>query len=112
MGIFIEDKYFEQKLDDGSVIWTKTSCVINALNYYKNECLKIISNAESTLNKTPRIMAINSFEKAMEKIHQIQEAQRRIIEARQVLQRINMQLQRIAETSTKINKPDENQPGN
>ena len=62
---FIEDKYFETKLDDGTVVYTRTRFIVEALKYYRNECFKIIESGEKRIKETPRLMVVSSFEEAM-----------------------------------------------
>lgn len=94
--IFIEDKYYEAKLADGSTVYTKTSYIVNALKYYRNQCLKIIENSEKEIKGTPRLMVVESFEAAIKKIDQMTNAQVRIRKAHDLMDKIDGILRRMA----------------
>lgn len=86
---FIEDKYFEAKLDDGTVVYTRTRYIVEALKYYRNEFLKIIETGEKTIKETPRFMVVNSFEDAMKKMDKITDTQIKIKKAYEMIEQID-----------------------
>lgn len=94
--IFIEDKYYEAKLDDGTVVYTRTRFIVNALKYYRNQCLEIIKQSENQIKATPRLMVVESFEEAMKKIDKMTNAQVRIRKAHDLLDKIDDMLRRMA----------------
>ncbi|MBQ4542242.1 MAG: hypothetical protein IJA23_05290 [Clostridia bacterium] len=97
---FIEDKYFEAKLDDGTVVYTRTRFIVEALKYYRNECFKIIENGEKTIKETPRLMVVGSFEDAMKRIDKITDTQVRIRKAHELIDRIDKIFKNLANGSS------------
>lgn len=101
--LFIEDNYYEWKGDDGTVVFTRTKNIVNALLYYRNQCLAVIDNCRK---QTPRIMAVESFEELMNKIHKIDNIDMKIRKAENMIIQIDDILKRMS-----INhKPNENTP--
>ena len=97
---FIEDKYFEAKLDDGTVVYTRTRFIVEALKYYRNKCFKIIENGEKTIKETPRLMVVGSFEDAMKRIDKITDTQVRIRKAYELIDRIDKIFKNLANGSS------------
>lgn len=97
---FIEDKYYEAKLDDGSVVYTRTRFVVEALKYYRNECLKFIENGEKRIKETPRLMMVNSFEEAMSRIDKITDTQIKIRKAYEMIDKIDNIFKNLANGSS------------
>ena len=94
--IYIEDRYFETKLDDGTIVSTRTRHIVNALKFYRNQCLEIIKNGENELKKTPRLMMVESFDDAMKKIDRINNTQVRIRKAYDMIDKIDDILRKMA----------------
>lgn len=86
---FIEDKYFETKLDDGTVVYTRTRFIVEALKYYRNECFKIIESGEKRIKETPRLMVVSSFEEAMKRMDKITDTQVKIRKAYEMIDKID-----------------------
>ena len=97
---YIEDKYFEAKLDDGSVVYTRTRFVVEALKYYRNECLKFIESGEKKIKETPRLMVVNSFEDAMKRMDKITDTQVKIRKAYEMIDRIDTIFRNLANGSS------------
>lgn len=97
---YIEDKYFEAKLDDGSVVYTRTRFVVEALKYYRNECLKFIESGEKKIKETPRLMMVNSFEEAMSRIDKITDTQIKIRKAYEMIDKIDNIFRNLANGSS------------
>lgn len=93
---FIEDKYYEAKLPDGSVVFTRTKYIVNALKYYRNECYNIIKNGERFLHETPKLMMVESFEEAMQKMDKIADTQRRVQKAYEMIEKIDAIFKQLA----------------
>ena len=97
---YIEDKYYEAKLDDGSVVYTRTRFVVEALKYYRNECLKFIESGEKRIKETPRLMMVNSFEEAMSRIDKITDTQIKIRKAYEMIDKIDNIFKNLANGSS------------
>ena len=97
---YIEDKYYEAKLDDGSVVYTRTRFVVEALKYYRNECLKFIESGEKRIKETPRLMMVNSFEEAMSRIDKITDTQIKIRKAYEMIDKIDNIFRNLANGSS------------
>ena len=106
---YIEDKYVEKTLDDGTVAYTRTRHIIEALKYYRSECFKIIEDGEKSIKQTPRLMMVSSFEEAMRRIDKISNTQTKIRKARDLVAKIDSILIKIANSSSQspISNPDE-----
>ncbi len=98
-GLYIEDKYYEATLDDGSVVHTRTKYVVNALKHYRSECFKIIETGEKSIKETPRLMVVTSFEEAMQKMDKITDTQVRIRKARKMIEDIDEIFRKLASGS-------------
>lgn len=94
--LYIEDKYYEAKLDDGTVVFTRTRYIVNALKYYRNQCLEIIKLGENKLKQTPRMMMVESFEEAKRKMDSITNTQIRIRKAYDMIDKIDEILRKMA----------------
>jgi hypothetical protein len=101
---YIEDKYFEAKLDDGSVVYTRTRFIVDALKYYRSECLKFIENGERQIKETPRLLVVNSFEDAMKRIDRITDTQVKIRKAYDMVEKIDNIFRNLANGSSQ-NEP-------
>ncbi len=104
--LYIEDKYYETKLPDGSIMFTRTRHIVNALLYYKQQCYDIIEKGNKTISSTPKIMAVNSFEEAMQKINRLTDTKSRIVKAEKMIERIDGILRKMAEKSSQPNLPE------
>lgn len=74
---FIRDNYFEKKLDDGTVIHTRTRYVVEALQYYRDIFLTIAEKNVDIIDKTPPVLTATSFEDARRKIARLTDARKR-----------------------------------
>ena len=101
---YIEDKYYEAKLDDGTVVYTRTRFIVEALKYYRNECLKFIENGEKQIRETPRLLVVNSFEDAMKRMDRITDIQVKIRKAYEMIDRIDTIFRNLANGSSQ-NEP-------
>lgn len=112
--LFIEDKYYEWRGDDGTVVFTRTRNIVNALLYYKNQCYKVIEDSNQIITSAPKIMFAESFEDAMKKINKITDAHKKIDKADALIRQIDETLQRMASKtnpeSIKRTIPEENEP--
>lgn len=97
---YIEDKYFEAKLDDGSVVYTRTRFIVDALKYYRSECLKFIEKGERQIKETPRLLVVNSFEDAMKRIDKINDTQAKIRKAYEIIDKIDNIFRNLANDSS------------
>lgn len=86
---FIEDKYFEAKLPDGSIAFTRTKYIVDAIMYYRQQCMDIIESENKILRSTPKIMTVGSLEEMMNKIHSMTSAQARINKAETMLKKLD-----------------------
>lgn len=93
-----EDKYFEQKLPDGTVVFTRTQNVVNALLYYRKQFIDII---ELTKKQTPRIMMTESFEDLMKKIRKTNDIDKKIRQAEDAIIKIDSILKRMSVNQSK-----------
>ena len=93
---YIEDKYYEAKLDDGSVVYTRTRFIVEALKYYRNECLKFIESGEKRIKETPRLMVVSSFEDAMKRIDKITDTQVKLRKAHEMVDKIDQIFKNLA----------------
>ena len=107
---FIEDKYVEKTLDDGTVAYTRTRFIVESLRYYREECFKIIDDGEKTIKETPRLMFVASFEDAMNRINKISDTQIRIRKAKEFISRIDNILIQIANKTPQSPKPSQDEP--
>ena len=107
---FIEDKYIEKTLDDGSVAYTRTRFIIEALRYYRNECFNIIDNGEKMIKNTPKLFIVESFEEAMNRINKISNTQMRIKKAQDLITKIDNILIKMANKKPQSPKPAQDEP--
>ena len=107
---YIEDKYFEKTLDDGTVAYTRTRFIVESLHYYREECFKIIDNCEKTIKETPRLMFVASFEDAMNRINKISDTQNRIKKAQDLISKIDNILIKMANKKQQSSKPAQDEP--
>ena len=96
-GLPIEDRYYEATLPDGSIVFTRTKYVINAIQFYRQKCIDIINQSQNTLQKTPRLMMVSSYEEAMEKMNKIADTKTRELKAKQLLEKLDKALNSIIE---------------
>lgn len=87
--LYYEDKYYEAKLPDGSIVFTRTRYILDALNYYRNQCLKIISDSNHQADSAPKIMMVESFEEMMKHINKLTNTQIRVKKAQNALMKID-----------------------
>ena len=93
---FIEDKYYEAKLPDGSVVFTRTRYIVNALKYYRNECYNIIKNGERFLHETPRLVLVESYEEAMKTMDKISNTHKKVQKAYELIEKIDAIFKQLA----------------
>lgn len=101
----IEDKYYEATLSDGTVIFTRTRFVVNAIQHYRKQCIDIINHNQNVIRNTPRVMAVTSFEEAMKEIDKLSNAKAREVKATQLLEKLDKMLAQIIAK----NKPPQGQ---
>ncbi len=94
--LYFEDNYYEAKLDDGTVIYTRTRYIVGALKFYREKCLEIIKKSEESIKTTPKFMVVESFEAMMQKIHKIEDTQTRIRKAYDMIDKIDNILRKMA----------------
>ena len=95
--LFIEDKYYESKLPDGSIVFTRTRYIVQAIQFYRRKCLEIINNTDKTLSNTPRVKFVPSFEEAMKEMEKLTDAKKRNIKAKELLEKLDKILQNMAQ---------------
>lgn len=97
--LFIEDKYYESKLPDGSIVFTRTRYVVQAIQFYRQKCLEIINSTDKTLSNTPKIKFVPSFEEAMKEIEKLTDAKTRNAKAKELLEKLDRILHNMAQQS-------------
>lgn len=106
---FIYDNYFESKLDDGTLIYTRTKYVVEALQYYHEMFFKIAEENVDIINKTPPVLSATSFEDARRKIAKLTDARKRAEIAYENMKKIEKIFKILEEKSNpKNNKNNQN----
>lgn len=100
---FIYDKYFESKLDDGTVIHTRIKYIVEALQYYRDTFLKIAEENADIIKKTPSVLTATSFEDAKRKITKITDARKKFEIAYENIKKIDKMFKTLEEQSNSKN---------
>ncbi len=106
MKLPIEDKYFETTLEDGTIIYTRTRFIVEALLHYKHECEDFIENTEASFARAPRLMVLQSFEEVKAEINKVVDKRERLSKARELKDRIDGMLNNIFSNSKPQSETD------
>ena len=101
----IEDKYFEITLSDGTVAYTRTRFVVEALMYYRKQCIDFINKVEPGLRGAPRLITVNSYEEIFKKINDVQNNAEKLSRVKKLLEQIDETLKKITD-SQKTSQPE------
>ena len=103
-----KDKTIEIKLEDGSVAYTRVSIILNALNFYRNKCLEIISKGSCQPTDPFKITYITSYEDLINHLNKDKNKELKVAKAQNLLSKIDRAIKTIIEN----NQPDKPKSNN
>lgn len=109
---FIHDNYYEKKLDDGTIVHTRTRYIVEALQYYRDIFFEIAEKNIDIIEKTPPILTATSFEDARRKIAKLTDARKRAEIAYKNIKIINKIFEALEENYNSRNKQNNQEQNN